>query len=126
MGENTWYLDDFAVGIALGHAAGPGCIDAVSVHPHPGGADGPCATSKRIVDVWPGARVLTTCVLVHLVHYRILLYRYVIVAAVDFCADPTQSAGPWRGHCAGNPSRPGDAVSRNERAAKPEAPRHLL
>ena len=50
----------------------------------PDDPDSPYATSERIVDVWPGASLVTTRGLGRLAHYRILRHRPAILAGVDF------------------------------------------
>jgi pimeloyl-ACP methyl ester carboxylesterase len=50
----------------------------------PEDGDSPYETSERIVDHWPGARLVTTRGLGRLAHYRILRHRPAIQAAVDF------------------------------------------
>jgi hypothetical protein len=50
----------------------------------PDDPDSPYDTSKRIVDVWPGASLVTTRGLGRLAHYRILRHRPAINAGLDF------------------------------------------
>jgi pimeloyl-ACP methyl ester carboxylesterase len=50
----------------------------------PDDPDSPYETSERIVDVWPGANLVTTRGLGRLAHYRILRHRPAIDAALEF------------------------------------------
>jgi pimeloyl-ACP methyl ester carboxylesterase len=50
----------------------------------PDDPDSPHWTSERIVEVWPGSRLVTTRGLGRLAHYRILRHRPAIDAALDF------------------------------------------
>lgn len=50
----------------------------------PDDPDSPYSTSEKIVDVWPGASLVTTRGLGRLAHYRILRHRPAILAGIDF------------------------------------------
>jgi hypothetical protein len=50
----------------------------------PDDPDSPYDMSERIVDVWPGANLVTTRGLGRLAHYRILRHRPAINAGLDF------------------------------------------
>jgi hypothetical protein len=50
----------------------------------PDDPDSPHDMSEKLVDVWSGARLMTTRGLGRLAHYRILRHRPAINAAVDF------------------------------------------
>ena len=55
----------------------------------PDDPDSPHDMSERIVDVWPGARLVTTRGLGRLAHYRILRHRPAINAGLEFIGTPT-------------------------------------
>ena len=59
----------------------------------PDDPDSPYAASERIVDVWPGANLVTTRGLGRLAHYRILRHRPAIDACVDFIGRPPDRLG---------------------------------
>ena len=54
----------------------------------PDDPDSPHAASEEIVEVWPGASLVSTRGLGRLAHYRILRHRPAINAGVDFIAHP--------------------------------------
>ncbi|WP_102145646.1 alpha/beta fold hydrolase [Mycobacterium hubeiense] len=134
MGDFSWYLDVFAdrhgfgprirtrlhrrldrrIGMPLldtdisavaGRADNPPLL---LVH-DPDDPDSPYEMSQRIVDVWPGATLVTTRGLGRLAHYRILRHRPAISAALDFIADapePDATAFSARRSPAGPATRP--------------------
>jgi pimeloyl-ACP methyl ester carboxylesterase len=57
----------------------------------PDDPDSPYEMSERIVDVWPGASLVTTRGLGRLAHYRILRHRPAINAGVEFILHPDTS-----------------------------------
>lgn len=59
----------------------------------PDDPDSPYSTSEKIVDVWPGASLVTTRGLGRLAHYRILRHRPAILAGVDFIGRAPSRAG---------------------------------
>jgi len=110
MGDFSWYLDIFADRHGFGPQIGAGLhrrldqrlgvplfdtdisrlagkIDnpppLLVVH-DPDDPDSPYAMSEGIVDLWPGASLVTTRGLGRLAHYRILRHRPAINAGVDF------------------------------------------
>ena len=110
MGDFSWYLDIFADRHGFGPRIGAGLhrrldqrlgvplfdtdisrlagkIDnpppLLVVH-DPDDPDSPYAMSEGIVDLWPGASLVTTRGLGRLAHYRILRHRPAINAGVDF------------------------------------------
>jgi pimeloyl-ACP methyl ester carboxylesterase len=122
MGDFSWYLDVFAVRHGFGPRIRRGLhrrldrrlkmplydtdIAAVAttledpppllvVH-DPDDPDSPYDMSRTIVDVWSGARLVTTRGLGRLAHYRILRHRPAINAALDFLgrANAEQPTGP--------------------------------
>jgi pimeloyl-ACP methyl ester carboxylesterase len=58
----------------------------------PDDPDSPYAMSEKIVDVWPGAGLVTTRGLGRLAHYRILRHRPAINASVEFIGKPSETA----------------------------------
>jgi pimeloyl-ACP methyl ester carboxylesterase len=64
----------------------------------PDDPDSPYGMSERIVDVWPGSRLVTTRGLGRLAHYRILRHRPAINAGLEFIgrATPTVKRSPSR------------------------------
>jgi pimeloyl-ACP methyl ester carboxylesterase len=60
-----------------------GQLPLLLVH-DPDDPDSPYETSERIVDVWPGASLVSTRGLGRLAHYRILRHRPAIDAALEF------------------------------------------
>jgi pimeloyl-ACP methyl ester carboxylesterase len=54
----------------------------------PDDPDSPYEMSERIVEVWPGASLVTTRGLGRLAHYRILRHRPAINAGVEFIVRP--------------------------------------
>jgi pimeloyl-ACP methyl ester carboxylesterase len=122
MGDFSWYLDVFADRHGFGPRIRRGLhrrldirlkmplydtdIAAVAstlndpppllvVH-DPDDPDSPYEMSKTIVDVWPGASLVTTRGLGRLAHYRILRHRPAINASLDFIgrANAEQSTKP--------------------------------
>lgn len=111
MGDFSWYLDIFAERHGFGRrirermhrrldrrlgvplldtdidktAARTGHPPLLLIH-DPDDPDSLYATSERIVQVWPGARLQTTRGLGRLAHYRILRHRPAIDAGVEFIA----------------------------------------
>ena len=67
--------------------------DLLVVH-DPDDPDSPHAASVRIVETWPGARLVTTRGLGRLAHYRILRHRPAINAGLDFIGNAPQSPPP--------------------------------
>jgi pimeloyl-ACP methyl ester carboxylesterase len=134
MGDFSWYLDIFADRHGFGRRIRDGLrrhLDrrlgvplfdtdiakvAATIDRPPGllvvhdpdDPDSPCRMSESIVDVWPGARLVTTRGLGRLAHYRILRHRPAINAGLDFigsiddietstaATDPAEHAVPQR------------------------------
>jgi len=59
----------------------------------PDDPDSPYAASQKIIDVWPGASLVTTRGLGRLAHYRILRHRPAIQAGVDFVGNASDRRG---------------------------------
>ena len=58
----------------------------------PDDPDSPFRMSERLIDVWPGARLVTTRGLGRLAHYRILRHRPAINAGLEFIGHPSGCA----------------------------------
>ena len=110
MGDFSWYLDIFADRHGFGPRIRRGLhrrldrrcrmplydTDIAAVAPNlddpppllvvhdPDDLDSPYEMSQRIVDVWSGARLITTRGLGRLAHYRILRHRAAINAGLEF------------------------------------------
>lgn len=110
MGDFSWYLDIFADRHGFGRRIRDGLrrrLDrrlgvplfdtdiakvaatmesppALLVVHDPDDPDSPYRMSERIVDAWPGARLVTTRGLGRLAHYRILRHRPALTAGLDF------------------------------------------
>jgi hypothetical protein len=54
----------------------------LAVH-DPDDPDSPYETSEKVIDVWPGAKLVTTRGLGRLAHYRVLRHRPAINAALE-------------------------------------------
>ena len=96
----------------------------------PDDPDSPYEMSERIVDVWPGARLVTTRGLGRLAHYRILRHRPAINAGLDFIGrvsgeQSTKTSGSRRCRCGAKPSRVGKADELSARTARRPMSRHL-
>jgi len=59
----------------------------------PDDPDSPYASSERLVESWPGARLMTTRGLGKLAHYRILRHRPAIRAGVEFIGSAAADVG---------------------------------
>ncbi|GBE66697.1 hypothetical protein MFM001_31590 [Mycobacterium sp. MFM001] len=59
----------------------------------PDDLDSPWESSRKVVDSWPGAQLMTTRGLGRLAHYRLLRHRPAIRAAVDFIGTATTRSG---------------------------------
>jgi pimeloyl-ACP methyl ester carboxylesterase len=117
MGDFAWYLDIFADRHGFGRRVRDGLrrrldrrlgvplfdtdiahvtttIDdpppLLVIH-DPEDPDSPYRMSERLVQVWPGARLVTTRGLGRLAHYRILRHRPAINAALEFIGEPPET-----------------------------------